>query len=87
MTSALLVMDVQIDVLPRLYEILTPQLDVHSVEGTPLIGRRRGWGSAEGWLERVLEERRKQRPQPGGTAELRTGRDGTEWELRLPPVD
>ena len=33
-------LDVQIDVLPRVYEILTPRLDVHSVEGIPLIGLR-----------------------------------------------
>jgi exopolysaccharide biosynthesis polyprenyl glycosylphosphotransferase len=33
-------LDVQIDVLPRLYEVLTPKLDVHSVEGIPLIGLR-----------------------------------------------
>jgi exopolysaccharide biosynthesis polyprenyl glycosylphosphotransferase len=32
--------DVQIDVLPRLYEALTPKLDVHSVEGIPLVGLR-----------------------------------------------
>ena len=30
--------DVQIDVLPRLFEALTPKLDVHSVEGIPLVG-------------------------------------------------
>jgi exopolysaccharide biosynthesis polyprenyl glycosylphosphotransferase len=33
-------LDVQIDVLPRLYDVLTPTLDVHSVEGIPLIGLR-----------------------------------------------
>lgn len=33
-------LDVQIDVLPRVYEVLTPRLDVHSVEGIPLIGLR-----------------------------------------------
>jgi exopolysaccharide biosynthesis polyprenyl glycosylphosphotransferase len=33
-------LDVQIDVLPRLFEVLTPKLDVHSVEGIPLIGLR-----------------------------------------------
>jgi len=33
-------LDVQIDVLPRLYEVLTPKLDVHSVEGIPLVGLR-----------------------------------------------
>jgi exopolysaccharide biosynthesis polyprenyl glycosylphosphotransferase len=33
-------LDVQIDVLPRLYDVLTPKLDVHSVEGIPLIGLR-----------------------------------------------
>ncbi len=33
-------LDIQIDVLPRLYEVLTPKMDVHSVEGIPLIGLR-----------------------------------------------
>ena len=33
-------LDVQIDVLPRLYEVLTPKLDIHSIEGIPLIGLR-----------------------------------------------
>ena len=33
-------LDIQIDVVPRLYEVLTPQMDVHSVEGIPLIGLR-----------------------------------------------
>ncbi len=33
-------LDVQIDVLPRLFEVLTPKLDVHSIEGIPLIGLR-----------------------------------------------
>ena len=33
-------LDIQVDVLPRLYEVLTPRLDVHSVEGIPLIGLR-----------------------------------------------
>lgn len=31
-------LDLQIDVVPRLYEVLTPKMDVHSVEGIPLIG-------------------------------------------------
>jgi lipopolysaccharide/colanic/teichoic acid biosynthesis glycosyltransferase len=31
-------LDLQIDVVPRLYEVLTPKMDVHSVEGVPLIG-------------------------------------------------
>ena len=33
-------LDLQIDVVPRLYEVLTPKMDVHSVEGIPLIGLR-----------------------------------------------
>lgn len=33
-------LDVRIDILPRVFEILTPRLDVHSVEGVPLIGLR-----------------------------------------------
>jgi len=40
-------LDVQIDVVPRLYELLGPQVDVHAVEGLPLIGlpsvRWTGW--------------------------------------------
>jgi lipopolysaccharide/colanic/teichoic acid biosynthesis glycosyltransferase len=33
-------LDIQIDIVPRLFEVLTPKMDVHSVEGTPLIGLR-----------------------------------------------
>jgi exopolysaccharide biosynthesis polyprenyl glycosylphosphotransferase len=33
-------LDVQVDVVPRLYEIVPPQVDIHSVEGIPLIGLR-----------------------------------------------
>ncbi len=33
-------LDIQIDIVPRLFEVLTPRMDVHSVEGTPLIGLR-----------------------------------------------
>ncbi|HEY8316622.1 MAG TPA: sugar transferase [Gaiellaceae bacterium] len=32
--------DVQIDVVPRLHDILSPAVDVHSIEGVPLIGLR-----------------------------------------------
>lgn len=32
--------DVQVDIVPRLYPMITPQIGVHSVEGLPLIGLR-----------------------------------------------
>jgi exopolysaccharide biosynthesis polyprenyl glycosylphosphotransferase len=42
-------LDVQVDVVPRLYELLGPSVDVHSVEGLPLIGlpsmRWNGWSA------------------------------------------
>ena len=31
-------LDVQIDIVPRLFEMVTPSVDVHTVEGLPLIG-------------------------------------------------
>jgi exopolysaccharide biosynthesis polyprenyl glycosylphosphotransferase len=31
-------MDVQVDVVPRLYELVSPGVDVHTVEGIPLVG-------------------------------------------------
>jgi lipopolysaccharide/colanic/teichoic acid biosynthesis glycosyltransferase len=31
-------LDVQVDIVPRLFEVLGPNLDVHTVEGLPLIG-------------------------------------------------
>jgi exopolysaccharide biosynthesis polyprenyl glycosylphosphotransferase len=33
-------LDVQIDLVPRLYEVLPPNVDVHSVEGLPLLSLR-----------------------------------------------
>ena len=40
-------LDVQVDVVPRLYELLGPRVDMHAVEGLPLIGvpsvRWSGW--------------------------------------------
>ena len=33
-------LDVQVDVVPRFYEVLTPAVDLHSVEGLPLLGLR-----------------------------------------------
>ena len=49
-------LDVQIDVLPRLYEVLTRKLDVHSVEGTPLIGLRpAGISRSSRLLKRLLD--------------------------------
>lgn len=33
-------LDVQVDLVPRLYEVLSPAVDVHTVEGLPLIGVR-----------------------------------------------
>lgn len=49
-------MNVQIDVLPRLYEVLTPKLDVHSVEGIPLIGLRpAGLARSSRFAKRTLD--------------------------------
>ena len=31
-------MDIQIDIVPRLFELVGPNFDMHSVEGTPLLG-------------------------------------------------
>ena len=31
-------LDVQVDVVPRLYELLGPRVDLHSLEGLPLVG-------------------------------------------------
>jgi exopolysaccharide biosynthesis polyprenyl glycosylphosphotransferase len=33
-------LDVEIDIVPRLYELLGPQVDMHAVEGLPLVGVR-----------------------------------------------
>jgi len=33
-------LDVQIDIVPRLFEVIPPNVDVHSVEGLPLFGLR-----------------------------------------------
>jgi len=33
-------LDVQIDIVPRLFEVIPPNVDVHSVEGLPLLGLR-----------------------------------------------
>ena len=47
---------VQIDVVPRLYEVLTPKMDVHSVEGIPLIGLRpAGISRSSGLIKRALD--------------------------------
>ena len=49
-------LDVQIDILPRVYEVLTPRLDVHSVEGIPLIGLRpTGISRSSGVIKRALD--------------------------------
>jgi len=49
-------LDVQIDVLPRLYEVLTPKMDVHSVEGIPLIGLRpAGISRSSRFIKRTLD--------------------------------
>jgi exopolysaccharide biosynthesis polyprenyl glycosylphosphotransferase len=49
-------LDVQIDVLPRLFEVLTPKLDVHSVEGTPLIGiPPAGISRTSRWIKRGFD--------------------------------
>ena len=31
-------LDVQVDIVPRLYELVGPRVDMHTVEGLPLIG-------------------------------------------------
>jgi len=33
-------LDVQVDIVPRFYDIMSPSVDMHSVEGVPLIGVR-----------------------------------------------
>jgi exopolysaccharide biosynthesis polyprenyl glycosylphosphotransferase len=33
-------LDVQVDVVPRFFEVLSPAVDIHSVEGVPLLGLR-----------------------------------------------
>ncbi len=33
-------MSVQVDIVPRLFEMLSPEIEVHSVEGLPLVGLR-----------------------------------------------
>jgi exopolysaccharide biosynthesis polyprenyl glycosylphosphotransferase len=38
LVRALYTNDVQVDVVPRLYELVGPRVDVHTVEGLPLIG-------------------------------------------------
>jgi len=49
-------LDIQIDIVPRLFEVLTPRMDVHSVEGTPLIGLRpAGISRSSRFLKRVFD--------------------------------
>jgi exopolysaccharide biosynthesis polyprenyl glycosylphosphotransferase len=38
MVSRLKAMDVQIDIVPRLFEVVGPNVEMHSVEGLPLVG-------------------------------------------------
>ena len=33
-------LDVQIDLVPRLFDVVTPSVGIHTVEGLPLIGLR-----------------------------------------------
>ena len=40
LVSSLKDLDVQVDIVPRLFEVVGPTVDVHTVEGMPLIGLR-----------------------------------------------
>jgi exopolysaccharide biosynthesis polyprenyl glycosylphosphotransferase len=49
-------LDIQIDIVPRLFEVLTPRMDIHSVEGTPLIGLRpAGISRSSRFLKRAFD--------------------------------
>jgi len=49
-------LDVQVDVVPRLYELLGTRVDVHAVEGLPLIGLPAArWNSWAGRLKRAID--------------------------------
>jgi exopolysaccharide biosynthesis polyprenyl glycosylphosphotransferase len=49
-------LDVQVDVVPRLYELLGTQVDVHAVEGLPLIGLPAArWSSWAARLKRAID--------------------------------
>lgn len=41
LVRALNELDVQVDIVPRFFEVLSPSVDLHSVEGLPLIGVRK----------------------------------------------
>ena len=56
-------LDVQVDIVPRLFEVIGPQATIHAAEGIPLLGLaagrlrvRRAWCSSEPWTSsgRVL---------------------------------
>jgi exopolysaccharide biosynthesis polyprenyl glycosylphosphotransferase len=48
--------DVQVDLVPRLYEIMPPNVDVHAVEGLPLLGiRRAGMSRSSRLIKRGLD--------------------------------
>jgi exopolysaccharide biosynthesis polyprenyl glycosylphosphotransferase len=47
---------VQVDIVPRFFEVLSPAMDVHSVEGIPLVGLRPpGLGRSSALLKRGLD--------------------------------
>jgi exopolysaccharide biosynthesis polyprenyl glycosylphosphotransferase len=49
-------LDVQVDIVPRFFEVLSPAVDIHAVEGIPLIGLRPprlSWSSS--FLKRALD--------------------------------
>ena len=48
--------NVQVDVVPRLYELLGPRVDVHAVEGLPLIGLPAArWSAWSARLKRLID--------------------------------
>jgi exopolysaccharide biosynthesis polyprenyl glycosylphosphotransferase len=56
MTRALGDLDVQIDIVPRLFELVGPSVEMHSVEGVPLLGVvANRWNPAALALKRVID--------------------------------
>ena len=49
-------LDVQVDIIPRLYELVGPRVDLHTVEGLPLIGLpSTRWNPGAMRIKRVLD--------------------------------
>src|SRR5207244_11254426 len=49
-------LDVQVDVVPRLYELVGPRVDLHTVEGLPLVGLPSiRWSRSAMRLKRALD--------------------------------